>query len=116
MQLYLRLARAKQHKGGGKRQSEAGHIYHAKTMGASPGLPHRNNLPAHLFAYTALAPIPASFQNGSFDSLFLGPWSLTLKGDFLLHLSVLPQNRLSFPIAADSSVAPRSSGIFASAS
>lgn len=35
-------------------------------------------------------------------SLFLGAWSLTLKGDFLLHLSLLPQNRVSFPIGADS--------------
>lgn len=59
--LYLRLATAKQPTGTGKGQSKAGHTYHAKTLGASPGLPHRN-----------------------------------------LLTSLLPQNRVSFPIGVDS--------------
>lgn len=77
--------------GRGKGRNEAGHTYHAKTMAAHPGLPHGNNLPAHFFAYTARFPIPSSYQKRSFKSLFSGAWSLTLKGDVLLHLSLLPQ-------------------------
>lgn len=67
---------------GGKGQTEAGHAYHARMMGASPGLPRKQPC----FVHTAHAPIPTSYQNSSFNSLFLGAWSLTLKGDLLLHL------------------------------
>lgn len=35
---------AKQPTGAGKGQNEAGHTYHAKMMGASPGLPQGNLL------------------------------------------------------------------------